>query len=275
MQICRGRNIKLTIEYDGTGYAGWQRQNSRRSRVSKIRKKTVQETIENVLDKLFREKPVLIGAGRTDAGVHAFAQTANFRLKHKIDLGRLQKALNSNLPKDIVITGIEEAGPDFHSRFDASSKIYRYSILNRHYSSAFLKDRIYFYPHALNVGLMRNGAKFLVGRYDFKSFCGKGGRLKSSVRTIKRIDIKKQAVSAGSLNGGCAIPYNKASIIDFIIEADGFLYNMARNVVGTLLEAGRGKIRPADIKSILRAKNRDKAGPTMPAEGLCLMRVKY
>lgn len=269
------RNIKLTIEYDGAGYSGWQRQNSRRLRVSEFRKKTVQETIENVLDKLFRQKVTLIGSGRTDAGVHAFAQTANFKLKHKIDSDRLQKALNSNLPKDIAIISAEEAAPDFHSRFDARSKIYRYSVLNRDYPSAFLKDRVYFYPHALNVGLMRNGAKFLLGRHDFKSFCGKGGRVKNSVRTIKRIDIAKPAVSAGSLSGGCAIRYNNAPIIEFIIEADGFLYNMARNVVGTILEVGRGKIQPADIKNILRAKNRDKAGPTMPAKGLCLMRVKY
>ncbi len=140
------RNIKLTIEYDGTNYAGWQCQKSK--------VKTIQETIEKALQRILGEKIKVIGSGRTDAGVHALGQVANFKTNSTMPVGKLQKALNSSLPDDIVIAKIEEVGLDFHSRFDAKSKVYRYTILNRAYPSALLKNSVYFYPHTLNIKLM-------------------------------------------------------------------------------------------------------------------------
>ena len=177
------RNIKLTIEYNGTGFSGWQAQ---------MNKRTIQQTLENTLKELFRENIKVAGSGRTDAGVHAICQVANFRIKHTIALDSLQKALNSRLPKDIVITGAEEARKNFHSRFDAKSKVYRYTILNRAYPSALLKDNVCFYPHKLDINLMRKAAKSLLGRRDCKPFCNSASDTKDTIRTIKRIDIKKE-----------------------------------------------------------------------------------
>jgi len=221
------RNIKLTIEYDGTAYAGWQTQKN---------SKTVQQTIEDALRKLFKERIKIIGSGRTDAGVHALGQVANFSIKHAISTDNLQKALNSNLPKDIVVTSIKETGKNFHSRFDVKAKVYRYTILNRAYPSALLKDRVYFYPHKLDINLMKKMAKSLLGRHDFKRFCNSASITKDTVRTIKRIDIKR----------------TKDGLVYIDIEADGFLYNMVRRIVGSLVN-----------------------GSTAPARGLCLIEVKY
>jgi len=232
------RNIKLTIEYDGTNYFGWQTQRDKR---------TVQETIEKALKKLFKENIKIAGSGRTDAGVHATGQAANFKIRHSISADNLQKALNSNLPKDIVIIDVKEAGRNFHSRFNAKSKVYRYTILNRIYPSALLRDKVYFYPHALSINLMRRQARYFLGKHDFKPFCNSRSGVKDTARTVKLINIKR----------------DKQGFIRIDIEADGFLYNMARKIVGTLIEAGRGK------------KNMDKAGPTAPAKGLCLLEVKY
>jgi tRNA pseudouridine38-40 synthase len=248
------RNIKLTIEYDGTDFAGWQLQPGER---------TVQAVIEKALAKVLGEKVRVIASGRTDSGVHAKAQAANFKTKNRIPLLNLQKALNSNLPKDIVISKIEKVDPDFHSRFDAKSKVYRYRLLNRSHRSAFLKNTVCFYPYPLDVGLMRREAKCLLGRHDFKSFCTSGTNTKDTMRTIKRIQITRQPIDHGP------------STIDCIIEADGFLYNMARNIVGTLVEIGRGRLSAGSAARILKARDRRAAGPTMPARGLCLMEVKY
>lgn len=234
------RNIKLTIEYDGTNYSGWQAQNSRQP------KKTIQETIERALRKIIREKVKLIASGRTDAGVHAVSQIANFKTAKNIPALNLQRALNSSLPRDIVVTKVEEAGRDFHSRFSARSKIYRYTILNHPYPSAFLRDTAYFYPYPLGITLMRKKAKCLLGRQDFSAFCASGSGAKSTIRTIKKISIKK---------------INRLIIID--IEADGFLYNMARRIAGGLIEAGRGRVKKLS------------GSFTAPARGLCLLRVNY
>lgn len=245
------RNIKLTIEYDGTNYAGWQIQNSHRS-------KTIQEVIEKTLRKILQEKIKIIGSGRTDAGVHALGQVANFKTNSKIPLEKIQQALNSLLPDDIVIVKVDEAGPDFHARFDAKSKLYRYLIVNRNYPSAFLRKQSYFYPYPLDVDLMRREAKCLVGRHDFRSFQASDKIGRSSIRTVKQIKIK-----------------NSKGMITIDIEADGFLYNMVRNIVGTLVEVGRGRFSAGSTKRILSLKDRRKAGPTAPACGLCLIKVNY
>ncbi|MCM8763146.1 MAG: tRNA pseudouridine(38-40) synthase TruA [Candidatus Omnitrophica bacterium] len=248
------RNIKITLEYDGRRYAGWQIQPKNQT----AKRQTIQESIEKTLQKILQEKIKVIGSGRTDAGVHALAQVANFKTHSKIPLEKLQKALNALLPEDMVVNKIEEVGPDFHARFQAKSKLYRYTILNRRYPSVFLRHYAYFYPYPLDVNLMRKEAQYLVGRHNFKSFYTSDKKIRNPVRTIKYIKIK-----------------NNKGLITIDIEADGFLYNMARNIVGTLLEIGRGRFPQGSMKKILLAKDRTKAGPTVPAGGLCLIRVNY
>jgi tRNA pseudouridine38-40 synthase len=250
------RNIGLEIEYDGTNYCGWQVQKCRKSQVSSLRSGSIQGTIEKTLQRILQEKIKLIGSGRTDAGVHAKAQAANFKTKRNIALDKLQKALNGLLPDDIVITRIEEVPLDFHSRFDAKSKMYRYTILNHGSPSALLRDTIYFCPRALNIRLMQKEARILLGKHNFKSFQASDTLERDSVRTIKSIKITRDK--------------------DFIyidLEADGFLHNMVRNIVGTLIEIGADK--PIDMKRLLSLKDRTRAGPTAPAKGLCLMKVSY
>jgi len=261
------RNIKLIIEYDGTNYAGWQIQKSPQSIVHSPQTKTIQETIEKVLEKILQEKVKVTGSGRTDSGVHALAQTANFRTSSPLPVSKIQKALNSLLPKDISIKEAEEADKDFHSRYSAKSKTYRYFILNSETKSAFLNKYVWHIPYRLNVSLMRKEADTLSGRHDFKSFCASGSSVKTTVRTIKKISVKE------ALSPQLSALSSPAIIIE--IEANGFLYNMVRNIVGTLVEIGRGRFKERDLKKILLARNRKQAGPTAPAQGLFLAEVKY
>ena len=259
------RNIKLIIEYDGTNYAGWQIQKSNiKNQISKF--KTIQETLETVLQKILQENVKVIGSGRTDSGVHALAQTANFRTNSQLPVSKIQKALNSLLPKDISIKEIGEADEDFHSRYSAKSKIYRYFILNSETRSAFLNKYAWHVPYRLNINLMRKEAAALLGRHDFKSFRASGSSVKTTVRTIKKLSIK-------ILNYTLSAQRYKLIVID--IESEGFLYNMVRNIVGTLVEIGRGRFQEGSLKKILLAKNRKQAGPTTPAQGLFLIEVKY
>jgi len=245
------RNLKLEIEYEGTNYCGWQVQDS-------PRKKSIQEVIEKALGKILQEKIHLVASGRTDAGVHAYAQAANFKTNSGITPQKLLGALNGTLPKDITVARIEEKKLDFHSRFSAKSKIYRYTILNRQCPSASLRNTAYFYPHTLDIRLIRQEAKAILGRHDFKSFQGSDPEKQNTVRTIKEIKITKSR-----------------DLIYIDIEGDGFLYNMVRSIVGTLIEIGRGKLAAGSMRKILRLKDRKAAGPTAPAKGLCLVRVKY
>ena len=246
------RNLKLKIEYDGANYCGWQVQNIGSN------KKSIQETIEKTLRNILRADVKLIVAGRTDAGVHAQAQVANFNTRSQITLARLQKALNGNLPSDITIPSIEEKKLDFHSRFHAKSKVYIYTILNRSYPSALLRNKVYFCSYPLDIKLMCKEAKCLIGKHDFKCFCASGSSAKNTIRTIKRFCIKE--------NG---------SLIAIEIEANGFLYNMVRSIVGTLVEIGRGRFKQGHLKKMLLSNNRKLVGMTVPACGLCLMKVKY
>ena len=243
------RNNKLTIEYDGGNYHGWQRQPD---------PATVQETIEKVLARVLQEKVNLIGASRTDAGVHARGQVASLKTKSEIPLRNLKAALNSLLPEDILIKGSLRAGEEFHARYSAKSKFYRYTILNRALSSPFLRKYAYFFPHPLDTQAMKKAAKHLIGRHDFSSFRGTATGRNSCLRTVKKLTVTSR---------------NNFIYID--MEADGFLYNMARVISGTLLEIGRGKISSQDIKKILPAGDRRRAGPTLPPHGLCLVKVKY
>ena len=250
------RNIKLTIEYDGTNYCGWQVQNNKAK--SKKQNKTIQQTLEKTLAKILQEKIKLIASGRTDAGVHALGQVANFKTKSKLACNNIQKALNSNLPQHIRIKDVTDASPDFHARFSAYRKTYRYIIVNDFYLSPHLHRYAYLVRCPLDVRKMRQAAQYLLGKHNFRSFQAVDKRERHPVRKISRLDIRK----------------NK-HLVCLDIEANGFLYRMARNMIGTLIEVGRGRLKAQDIKAILKAKNRSCAGPCAPAKGLTLVEVRY
>ncbi len=257
------RNLKITLEYDGAGYYGWQVQTRAHN--------TLQATLEKTLSKILKEKIDLIGSGRTDSGVHALAQVANFRTKSAIPADKLQRALNALLPHDIVVTSIEEAPYNFHAIRSIKSKVYRYFILNRSYSSELLAGRAYFYNLPLDIKLMRQAAAALVGRHDFKSFCASASSAKSTVRTIKKIDIRRIPYDPLYLS----LKPKERPLIIIDIESEGFLYNMVRNIVGTLIDVGRGRLGVQSVKRILHSKDRRSAGPTAPAQGLFLLKINY
>jgi tRNA pseudouridine38-40 synthase len=265
-------NLKITLEYDGARYCGWQVQNRDKSKPS------IQGTIEKALRKILREKIRVIGSGRTDAGVHALAQVANFYTNSKIPLAKLQYGLNSNLPEDIVVTAIERVRQDFHSQFSARSKVYRYTVLNRAYPSPLLRHMVYAVSYPLDLGLMRREAKGLLGEHDFASFCASGSGARKTIRTIKYIAIKGFKLQASGFRPvACSLQpvAREFPLITIDIEADGFLYNMVRNIVGTLVEIGRGRFPRGSMRKVLAAKNRRFAGPTAPACGLALVKVRY
>jgi tRNA pseudouridine38-40 synthase len=243
------KNIKLTIEYDGTSYHGWQYQ---------PRHISIQQTIKEKIEQIAKEKINLIGASRTDAGVHAIAQAANFKTKSRMNEGEWQRALNSLLPSDIVIKKAEIVPPDFHARFSSKGKIYKYLILNQPVPSALYRNYAWHMPYPLKLAEMRKAAKFLIGRHDFSSFRASSCTAENPVRKIKRLAITK-----------------KNGFIQFTIEADAFLHHMVRNIIGTLIYVGIGKLSPAQIESILKAKDRRLAGKTSPPHGLYLVKVKY
>ena len=241
-------NIKLVIEYDGTNYAGWQQQK---------KDKTVQETLKIAIEKVVNEKITLRGAGRTDAGAHALGQVANFKTRSTIPTRKLVQAINFYLPKDIVVKSIKKVSEKFHSQYSAKSKIYRYTILNNNIGSAISRNSCYHYNGDLNIEKMQKASKTLIGRHDFSVFKSKSDNT-SNIRTIKRLEIKK-----------------KGQYLLFTIEADGFLYKMVRSIVGTLLGVGKEKMTIKEFKRVLKSRSRSLAGATVPARGLCLLRVKY
>lgn len=264
------RNIKLTIEYDGTGFNGWQTQRVTKSprttgvrgrqghKVTRRRLRTIQEEIEKAGKKLFGKKISLIGAGRTDSGVHAKAQVANFKIDSELSLKNIKNGLNSLLPRSISVVSIETVPLRFHSRFDSKGKLYRYTILNRKARSPLLERYAAFISYDLDISMMKKAAKLLLGKKDFRSFQASDKRKRGSVRTVRAIKI-----------------ISKPPIIEIDILADGFLYNMARNIAGTLIEVGRGRFKPEQIKEILEKRRRPLAGHTAPAKGLCLEKVIY
>jgi len=247
-------NYKLTIEYEGTDYHGWQRQKS---------KATVQEVIEKTLEKIFKQKITLMGQGRLDAGAHALGQTAHFKVNKNINPVNLKKGLNSSLPADIQIKGIQLVDDNFHARYSARTRHYRYIVYNDELS-VWLRKFAYFYPYYLNIKQMKEGAKWLLGKHDFSCFQSTGSPVKSTVKTIKSVEIKKENLNFPG----------KVSVIKFDIEADAFLYRMVRNMVGALLEIGRGKIPPDEIEEILKGRTKRRS-QTIPAYGLYLIDVKY
>jgi len=243
------RNIKLTISYDGTGYSGWQAQTNGRG---------VQTELEAAIEKAFGEKRRVAGASRTDAGVHAKGQVVDFKLSAPIPFERIPHALNAALPATIAVIKAEKVPPSFNSQHKAKVKSYRYHIVNSAQRDPFGDRYSWRLQYDLNVTLMKKEAKWLVGKHDFKSFQASDTRERSSVRTIYKLDVRK-----------------KGNAIIFDIAANGFLYNMVRNIVGTLVDIGRGYSPAGSMKRILAAKDRKLAGPTAPARGLFLIEVKY
>lgn len=244
------QNFKLTIEYDGTAYRGWQRQKEGRS---------IQSEIEIALSRMTRQQIVLTGAGRTDAGVHALGQVANFVCDTRLSVESIQKGLNSLLPDDIVIIGCQSVPDDFHARYRAKRKTYRYRILNRPLPSAIGRQYAWHIRQPLNVEAMKRSLACLAGSHDFKSFEGAGSPRSSTVRTVFEARLDDQ---------GCGA-------LVFEITADGFLRFMVRNIVGTLVQVGLGKLSDEDFGRILRIKDRRSAGITAPARGLVLVGVEY
>lgn len=243
------RNIKLTIEYDGTNYHGWQTQPN---------KVTIQETIESALTKMTKTETQIVGAGRTDSGVHAAGQVANFHTPSQIPLIAFQKGLNSLLPRDIVILDVEEVPPDFHARFSAKRREYRYAILNRPYSSALLRNYVYFLPERVDAPRMDAVCRALVGKRDFSSF---------------------QKSNADRVNPVCEVfecrCWREGDRVYFKVVADSFLRGMVRAIIGTALMLQNREDPEGQLHRILEARDRSAAGPSVPAHGLCLVRVEY
>ena len=244
------KNFKLTIEYDGGSYHGWQRQKNLR---------TIQGEIEKALMKMTDDKVTLTGSGRTDAGVHAFGQVANFHCDTALLPEVFYKGLNSLLPDDIVIKKCREVDEKFHARYDVKSKTYSYRILNCHTPAAIGRQYAWFIRKKLDLDAMQSSISYITGIHDFKAFEGTGSPRSHTTRNV--LDAKLEQKDTNCLY--------------FEIEADGFLKHMVRNIVGTLVDTGLCKITPDDFKQILISKNRNKAGATAPPHGLFLMHVKY
>lgn len=252
------RNLKVTIRYDGTDFAGWQVQPGL---------PTVQGALADALERITSEPTKVTGAGRTDAGVHAIGQVANFRTSSNIATRNLERGVNSMLAPRIRIDSIEEVPEKFDARRHALNKRYRYSILIAEFADPFLSRYSWRMRAELDTDLMKEAAQNLVGKHDFTSFQGSAGKDRSPIRTVYSLDIEKVAAHyPGDARDG---------LVTVDICADGFVYKMVRNIVGTLVEVGRNKIAPQRVSEILEARDRQQAGPAVPAQGLCLISVQY
>ncbi len=243
------QNYKMTVQYDGTKYNGWQRQGNTPN--------TLQERVENVLFKMCNSKVEVFASGRTDAGVHAEGQVANFKCETNLSSHEIKQYLNQYLPEDIVVLMVEEVGERFHSRLNARSKTYEYKITTTK-PDVFIRKYVYHAKEKPDVEKMRLAAHKLLGKHDFKGFSSLGKTKKSTERTIHTIDI-----------------LNENNLITIRINGSGFLYNMVRIIAGTLFDIGTGKLEETVIDEIFKEKNRAKAGVTLPACGLTLKEVLY
>ena len=244
------RNIKLVIEYDGKDFNGWQKQPT---------KLNIQGEIEKAIKQITGEDVDLTASGRTDAGVHALGQVANFKTNSNIPIEKIPIALNSNLKKSIVIQSAEEVEERFHSRLNCKRKTYRYIINNSKYGTAIYRNLETHIPMKLDIQKMQQAVKYFEGEHDFKAFKASGTSSKSSVRTIYKAEVR----DAG----------NERIYIE--LTGNGFLYNMVRIIAGTLVEVGMGKIEPQEIKTIIESQKRENAGKTLPPQGLYLVNVEY
>ena len=244
------RNFKMVVEYDGTSYCGWQRQENDIS---------IQQVLEETIRLITCEKVTVVGSGRTDAGVHALNQVANFRSDTRLPAEILYRGINGLLPQDIVVKALEEVAADFHAQRDVRGKVYVYRICNKRLRSALGRNYFWFIHHPLDLSLMEQAAQYLIGRHDFSSFCATGSDVKDRHRTVTGINIDR----------------DEDGLLEITVEAQGFLKYMVRNIVGTLVEIGRGKRPPEEMKKIIDYRDRDIAGITAPARGLYLKEVKY
>ncbi len=244
------RNIKLVIEYDGKEFNGWQKQPN---------KLNIQGTIEKAIETITKEEVELIASGRTDRGVHALGQVANFKTNSNLPIEKIAIAINSNLKKSIRILSAEEVDEKFHSRLTCKKKTYRYIINNSKYGTAIYRNLETHIPMKLNIDKMKEAIKYFEGEHDFKAFKASGTSSKSSIRTIYKAEVKQM------LNDRIYIE----------LTGNGFLYNMVRIIVGTLVEVGIEKIEPKQIKDIIQSRKRENAGKTLPPEGLYLVKVEY
>ena len=244
------RNFKMILQYEGTRYQGWQKQESTDN--------TIQGRLEQLLSKMTGVKTEIQGSGRTDAGVHALGQVANFHADTDMSCAEILKYMNQYLPEDIGVISVEEVPERFHSRLNAVGKTYVYRILNSDLPHVFDRRYVYPYPGKLDVEAMKKAAAYLIGKHDFKAFTSTKKGKKSTVRTIESICIER--------NG---------DEICLTYQGDGFLYHMVRILTGTLLEVGAGERKPEDVKEILESGLREKAGTLVPAKGLTLVSVRY
>lgn len=243
------KRVKLTVAYDGTAYCGWQLQPG---------VPTIEGELNKQLSTLLGEEIKVIGASRTDAGVHALCNTAVFDTESRIPPEKISYALNQRLPEDIRIQKSEEAALDFHPRHCDSRKTYEYRITRGEFPDPTKRLYSYFTYHTLDVGKMRQAAGYLVGEHDFKSFCSVKAVVESTVRTVYAVDVEEQGAD-----------------IVIRVSGNGFLYNMVRIIAGTLMEVGKGKLLPERIPDILNACDREAAGPTAPAHGLMLVKYEF
>ena len=244
------RNIKMNLQFDGSRYAGWQRLGDKDN--------TIQGKLEELLSKMASEKINVIGCSRTDKGVHAKSLVCNFHTTSDMTVKDIGIYVNKYLPDDIVAFNLAEVEERFHSRYNAKSKFYRYTIDNSKYQDVFTRKYTTHIHEKLNLSSMQEAANFLVGKFDFEAFTTMKSKKKDAVRTITNITVSRE---------------NNYIYIDF--EGDGFLHNMIRIIAGTLVRVGTREISPLDVKSILESKNRSIAGPMIESKGLCLMEVKY
>lgn len=243
-------NYKIVVAYDGTRYKGWQTQ--------KMTEATIQGKLEAILEKAVGYPVDVIGSGRTDAGVHAIGQVANFHLQESFTEEALLEMFNEYLPEDIAVLSVEEVPERFHSRFSAVEKTYRYRIHRDKISNVFERKYVYTYTEPLHIENMKKAAGYMVGTMDYTSFCGNKHMKKSAVRSVYEIRLEADEKE-----------------IKILYRGNGFLQNMIRIMTGTLIEVGQGKRKPEDIPKLIEAKNREAAGYTAPAQGLMLMEVKY
>lgn len=247
--MARKRNLRLLLEYDGTDFFGWQIQKDRR---------TVQGELRTAVEKVSGKAPTIIGAGRTDAGVHARGQVANFHTTSAIPARKWARALNAKLPDDISVREVAPVALEFHAQFDARSKIYRYTVLNRAERSALMRHRVHLVRPGIDADAMAGAAGLLVGEHDFRSFGSEMSKKEKTTRTILSFEVERAD-----------------AVVTFTVHGTGFLYNQVRSMVGTLIEVGLGKRPPDWVKEVLEAKDRRLAGANVPARGLTLQRVLY
>lgn len=243
------RNLLMTIQYDGSAYHGWQVQSNAL---------TVQEVFQNAVQKVFKSRLDVKGCSRTDSGVHANMYCVSFKTDMNIDCIGALRAMNTALPPDVAVIGCREVPDDFHPRYSCKSKEYVYKIYNGSIRNPFLQKYAFHYRYPLDAELMDREAQAFLGEHDFSGFCSARSDIEDTVRCVKNVSVKRDG-----------------DMVLFTVEADGFLYNMVRIMVGTLLFVNEGKIKPGELKDVIESKERSRAGKTAPPQGLYLNRVNY